>query len=98
MTSWKDNNVLGSKRLVEEVLSLTAKSRKVVARNQLHLRKLVKDRISKFGPNCDLNDIDVSHITDMSSLFYKSEFNGNISQWDVSNVRNMSYIFKDSKF
>ena len=33
------------------------------------LEQIIKDRISKEGPNCDLNDIDTSLITDMSYLF-----------------------------
>jgi len=37
--------------------------------------------------NADLNYLDVSKISDMSYLFRKSEFNGNISEWDVSNVK-----------
>ena len=44
------------------------------------LEKIVEDRISKEGPNCDLNDIDVSLIDDMSWLFYESKFNGDISK------------------
>ena len=98
MTSWKDNNVLGSRRLVEEVLGVTAESEKVVAENGVHLRKLINDRIAEFGPNCDLNDIDVSHITNMSNMFYDSEFNGDISKWDVSNVENMNFMFFYSSF
>ena len=73
-------------------------SERVVARNKSHLKKLIKERISKFGPNCDLNDIDVSQITDMSELFYVSMFNGDISQWDVSNVTNMRGMFMDYYF
>ena len=59
------------------------------------LEQIIKDRISKEGPNCDLNDIDTSLICDMSYLFYKSNFNGDISNWDVSNVRHMCFMFSD---
>ena len=34
----------------------------------------------------------------MSELFKKSNFNGNISEWDVSAVENMAYMFAWSKF
>ena len=64
----------------------------------LELKKLIGQRIKEQGPNCDLNDIDVSHITDMSFLFCKSNFNGDISQWDVSNVKDMSGMFAWSTF
>src|SRR5574344_420907 len=62
------------------------------------LKKIIKDRISKEGPNCDLNDIDVSQITNMSDLFYNSDFTGDISKWDVSNVENAGSMFLLSKF
>ena len=62
------------------------------------LEKLIKQRIGQYGPNCDLNDIDVSRITDMSRLFEWSQFNGDISKWDVSNVKNMSGMFMNSQF
>ena len=67
-------------------------------KTQDELKNIIKDRISKYGPNCDLNDIDVSLIKDMSYLFYESEFNGDISKWDVSNVENMYGMFTGSKF
>ena len=41
----------------------------------------------------DLSKLDTSEITDMSSIFRDSEFNGDISTWDVSNVTNMRYMF-----
>ena len=62
------------------------------------LKEIIDDRISKEGPDCDLNDIDTSLIDDMSYLFYKSEFNGDISEWDVSNVQNMDMMFYKSCF
>ena len=62
------------------------------------LKKIIKDRISNEGTDCDLNDIDTSLITEMNSLFYQSKFNGYISDWDVSNVTNMQRMFQDSKF
>ena len=37
----------------------------------------------------------MSHVTDMSSLFADSLFNGDISKWDVSNVISMSYMFSN---
>jgi len=66
------------------------------------LQKIINETIEKYGPNCDLNFIDTSKIRDMSLLFYKSNFNGDISngdisKWDVSNVKNMAFMFYDSK-
>ena len=62
------------------------------------LEHIVNDRIEKEGPNCDLNDIDTSLITDMSELFFGSEFNGDSSKWNVSNVKNMEGMFCRSWF
>ena len=62
------------------------------------LKNIMQDRISKEGPNCDLNDIDVNQITDMSYLFYGLDFTGNISSWDVSNVTTMKGMFIGSNF
>ena len=62
------------------------------------LQNIIKQRIEKEGPECDLNDINVSKIDNMSYLFRKSKFNGDISKWDVSNVENMSCMFESSKF
>ena len=62
------------------------------------LKELVDKLIIERGNDADLNDIDTSKITDMNSLFDRSEFNGDISAWDVSNVKDMSYMFMQSKF
>ena len=39
------------------------------------LKDIIKARIKEQGPNCDLNDIDTSLITDMSNLFSYSILN-----------------------
>ena len=57
------------------------------------LRDIILQRIEAEGNKVDLNDIDVSEITDMSELFRETHFNGNISEWDVSNVTDMSHMF-----
>ena len=60
------------------------------------LKKLINTLIKERGLNADLNDIDVSEITDMRSMFYMSKFNGDISKWDVSNVKDMRDMFYNS--
>ena len=66
--------------------------------NENELKDIINSRVFMYGPNCDLNDIDVSLITDMSFLFYDIDFTGDISRWDVSNVVNMKRMFTFSSF
>ena len=67
-------------------------------KNRGELKEIIEKRINEEGPDCDLNDIDTSFIDDMSYLFYKANFNGDISKWDVSNVKNMTRMFMGSSF
>ena len=62
------------------------------------LSDIIGDRVFDEGQNCDLNDIDTSLINDMSYLFCRLEFNGDISKWNTSNVTNMAAMFASSRF
>ena len=65
------------------------------------LQDMIKKEVKEIGYHCSLNHIDVSKITDMSSLFDDSElyyFKGDISSWDVSNVTDMKLMFFDCDF
>ena len=94
------------KNYINERLHITTKSHLYSLQPQTtdELRSIIIERIENDGPECDLNDIDVSNIEDMSYLFreyYSSHakvynfknFNGDISDWDVSNVTNMHGMF-----
>lgn len=70
----------------------------VTPKNKQELIKIISDTIEKEGPNCNLNFINTSKITDMSRLFETSIFDGDISEWDVSKVINMGNMFAYSEF
>ena len=59
------------------------------------LKDIIEKRIKEEGNEVDLNDIDVSNIKDMSSLFVGTNFNGDISNWNTSNIIDMSFMFYD---
>ena len=72
-------------------------------KNKYELHDIIIERIENEGNECDLNDIDVSKITDMSHLFDAdldeifNDFNGDISMWNVSNVEDMTCMFYSCK-
>ena len=66
--------------------------------NLTDLTNIVREAVKYFGPNCNLNWLDVSGVSRMKFLFKESDFNGDISEWDVSNVNDMEGMFMDSNF
>ena len=72
---------------------MTRKKAKYFPQTKDELESLIQQRIKDEGNEVDLNDIDVSAITDMSGLFSWMDFNGDISKWDVSKVTDMSCMF-----
>ena len=63
-----------------------------------NIRYVVRFSIHALGSKANLNWIDTSQVTDMSDLFYRESFTGDISTWNVSNVTNMSLMFKECPF
>lgn len=45
---------------------------------------------------CDLNDLDVSRVTDFSWLFSFMNFQADVSKWNMKNARNLSFMFSNS--
>ena len=99
--------ILGTKKslsiddYIQEKLKINSNSKIVEYKHQPkdkdELKKIIEKRIDK-NKDADLNDIDVSGITDMSNLFYNLDpHNIDISEWDVSNVKNMRFMFQFCK-
>ena len=65
--------------------------------NMFELFYIDSDTFSDF--NQDISSWDVSNVTDMTRMFYKTNaFNQPIGNWDVSNLTNMSMMFNQSSF
>ena len=91
----KELNVL--KNVLKEAKTVSEPRKRIIATDKT-INDIVKREIKKYGPNANLNHIDVSNVTNMENMFEGSRFNGDISHWDVSNVTNMNGMFCDSKF
>ena len=71
----------------------TIEEYKYFPKTKKELKEIINKRIESEGNEVDLNDIDTSNVTDMSHLFERTNFNGDISNWNVSNVTNMCGMF-----
>ena len=102
-------------RRLEEFILEKLKIKKIETnyhpKSKEELVKLIIEEIETNGPECSLNNIDVSNITDMSYLFMGgdpvkylhghpvlSDFDGDISNWNVSNVTDMKYMFDECQY
>lgn len=89
------NKLLNGEKLSEAELELTNTKVSVFKVDRVQLTNLLKNL--KYN-DISLNWLDVSGVTDMTWLFYKSKFDGDISMWDVSKVTNMGWMFYESEF
>ena len=71
LSKYINESISFNKRTLNQSIQQTSKD---------ELKKIITDRISKEGFKCDLNDIDTSLIDDMSGLFIRLDFNGDISK------------------
>ena len=85
------------KSYIQEKLIIKKNKCNYFPKTKEELKDIIKKRIEQEGNEVDLNDIDVSNITNMEGLFWKTDFNGNISNWDVSNVTEMNSMFSGCK-
>ena len=81
----------------EKLIIKKSNSYKYFPKTKKDLRDIIKKRIKQEGNEVDLNDIDVSEITNMSYLFEGTDFKGDISSWDISNVTDIQGMFYNCK-
>jgi len=107
------NCIINGDNVYNDIINLyQTYNQRYKVKNKEELKDIVIGCV-KCNPNCNLNWIDVSGMTDLSYIFSSNEyrgqikfdlvkslkkFNGDISKWDVSNVTNMSHMFHKSAF
>jgi len=62
------------------------------------LANLINKSIAVFGPECNLNWINVTGVTNFRGLFLHSSFKGKISSWKIADGADCSYMFAFSEF
>lgn len=81
---------------LKSYINIKKKPSTITATNA-NLPKIVTSQIESFGRDADMNYIDTSEVTDMSDLFSKTNFCGDVSKWNVSNVINFHSTFSFCK-
>ena len=77
---------------IQEKLNISSKYT-CKPKDRFELKNIIEERLKK-DKDADLNDIDVSGITNMNLLFWTLDpHNIDISEWDVSNVKDMNFMF-----
>ena len=112
---WKhDKNLNGKKTLcinningfIKEGLKITSKTKvdkrpkyNYHPKHRQELKRLLIELFKERGRNADLNDIDISNVTNLEQIFDSTmdPHDINISEWDVSNVKDMYGMFEDCK-
>ena len=80
-----------SSYIQEKLIIKKSNSYKYFPKTKKELKDIINKRIKQEGNEVDLNDIDVSKITDMSELFIETDFNG-----DISVISDTSMSFKST--
>ena len=105
-------NIRKSKELLANILSLIKRINPIMLDDNIYtvpeldpdleqsvlFDELIKGIIHNVSTTANLNWLNTVNITNMDSLFYFTDFNGNISKWNVSNVKTMASMFEYSAF
>ena len=83
---------------ITEKLKVSKKQYNYYPQTREELDDLLNQLLKERGWEADLNDIDVSNITDFSELFLESEFDGDISMWNMTNAKYTDAMFYGSNF
>lgn len=86
------------KLVINKNSEIEARKYKYHPQTKDELKDLIKKLIEERGNEANLNDIDITKITNLSNLFNGTVWDGDISEWDVSNVKDMQFMFLYSYF